>query len=114
MFFLRAAFWLSTLVLLLPPSQDGEPAPRLNVLHAAYAARILIQDVSGVCDRHPEACATSREALTHLSRKLATGAQIVSAGIAAGQSGARTEPELPGTLNPSDLEPEWGASKTPI
>lgn len=114
MFFLRAVFWLSTLVLLLPPTQNGEPAPRINVLHAAYAARILIQDMSGVCDRNPDACATSREALAHLSRKLTTGAQIVSAGIAAGQSGTRTEPELPGTLNPSDLEPEWGGSKTPI
>ena len=114
MFFIRAAFWLSTLVLLLPPSQNGEPAPRVNVLHAAYATRILFQDVSGVCDRNPDACATSREALAHLSRKLTTGAQIVSAGIAAGKSRPRTEPELPGTLSPSDLEPEWGASKTPI
>ena len=114
MFFLRAAFWLSTLVLLLPPSQNGEPAPRLNVLHAAYAARILIQDMSGVCDRNPDACATSRETFAHLSRKLTTGAQIVSAGIAAGQSRPRAEPELPGTLNRSDLEPQWGAPKTPI
>jgi hypothetical protein len=114
MFFIRAAFWLSTLVLLLPPSQNGEPAPRVNVLHAAYAARILIQDMSGVCDRNPEACATSRETLAHLSRKLTTGAQIVSAGIAATQSSPRPEPEMAGTLNPSDIEPEWHASKTPI
>jgi len=114
MFFIRAAFWLSALVLLLPPSRNGEPAPRINVLHAAYAARVLIQDVSGVCDRNPDACATSREALAHLSRKLTTGAQIVSAGIAAGQSRPHVEPDLPGTLSPADLEPEWRASKTPI
>lgn len=114
MFFVRAAFWLSTLVLLLPPSDNGEPAPRVNVLHAAYAARILIQDMSGVCDRNPAACATSREALAHLSRKLSTGAQIVSAGIAAGQDRAGADAELPGTLNPADLEPEWRASGAPI
>lgn len=114
MFFLRAAFWLTTLVLLLPPSQNGEPAPRVSVLQSAYSARILLQDISGVCDRNPQACATSREALALLSRKLATGADIVSAGIAAGQSRPGAVPDLPGTLRPSDLEPEWGAAETPI
>ena len=54
MFVLRSLFWLSTVVLLLPPSQDGnEPAPRVSLLHTAYAARVLVQDVSGVCERNP-------------------------------------------------------------
>lgn len=114
MFFVRAAFWLTTLVLLLPPSQDGAPPPRVSVLHSAYSARIILQDISGVCDRNPQACATSREALTLLGRKLATGADIVSAGIAAGQTRPRSEAAQPGTLRPSDLEPEWGGSDAPI
>lgn len=106
MFVLRSVFWLSTLVVLLPPAADGQPAPRVNILHAVYAARVLAQDVTGVCDRNPDACATSRQALALLTRKLETGAGIVSAGIAAGQALSDTSAD-PGTLQPEDLEPAW-------
>ena len=106
MFVLRSLFWLGSLVLLLPPSTDGEhPAPRLSVLQAAYAARVLAQDLTGVCDRNPEACAASRAGLTLLTRKLETGVGIVSAGIDAGQ--ALADPADYGTLRPEDLEPAW-------
>jgi hypothetical protein len=71
-------------MLLLPPPADGEPPPRLSVLQAAYAARMLAQDVTGVCERHPEACATSRERLL-----------LLTGGVDRG------------TLRPEDLEPAW-------
>ena len=96
MFVLRSLFWLSTLVILLPPAADGQPAPRVEILQAVYATRILMQDVTGVCERNVEACATSREALVLLTRKLETGADIVAAGIAAADHG---------TLVAADLEP---------
>ena len=107
MFVLRSLFWLSTLVMLLPPSADGEqPAPRLSLLHAAYATRVLAQDVTGVCERNPEACAASRKALTLLKGKLATGMEIVAAGVAA--SGTFVDPNADhGTLKPEDLELGW-------
>jgi len=100
MFVLRSLFWLTTLLLLLPPS-GSEPAPRVSVLHTAYSARVLIQDLTGVCERNPEACATSREALALLSQKLETGAGIIAAGIAVGQAADR------GTLKAEDLQPAW-------
>ena len=102
MFILRSLFWLSTLVLLLPPA-GTEPPPRVSVLHAAYSARILLQDVTGVCERNPAACATSREALTLLTRKLETGAGIIAAGMA--DSAADH-----GTLRAEDLEPAWSVA----
>lgn len=107
MFVLRSLFWLATVVLLLPASSGGEhPAPRVSVIHTAYAARVLLQDVTGVCERHPEACAASREALVLLTRKLETGADIVSAGLIAGQAFA--DPSVGhGTLTAADLEPSW-------
>ena len=75
MFVLRSLFWLSTVVMLLPAAPDGQPAPRVSLLQTAYAAKILVQDVTGVCARHPEACATSREALHLLTMKIGTGAE---------------------------------------
>ena len=110
MFVLRSLFWLTGLVLLLPPAEDGTPSPRVNLLHAAYSARVLAEDMSGVCERNPEACATSREALTLLSRKLETGAGIVAAGLAARQSAAPVAVDH-GTLEPADLEPAWSAEE---
>ena len=54
MFVLRSFFWLSTVVMLLPASPDGkEPPPRVSLIHTAYAARALVQDMSGVCERNP-------------------------------------------------------------
>jgi len=119
MFVLRSIFWLGTIVLLLPPSEDGrEPAPRVSLLHTAYAARVLIEDVTGVCQRNPEACAASREAVVLLGRKLETGAGIVAAGVQAGRgqinggdaSGTVAAVEAGidhGTLREEDLAPEW-------
>jgi hypothetical protein len=107
MFVLRSLFWLSAVVMLLPPSEDGkEPAPRVNVIHTAYAVRDLLQDLSDMCVRNPEACAASRDALVLLKRKLETGAEIVSAGIAV--SRGSSDPDVDhGTLTMADLEPSW-------
>ena len=111
MFILRSLFWLSTVVVLLPPSQDGrEPAPRVSLLHTVYAARVLLQDVTGVCERNPEACAASREAMVLLTRKLETGAGIVVAGVQAGQK--FSDPTVDhGTLTAADLEPVWSVAE---
>ncbi len=111
MFVLRSLFWLSTLVVLLPPSQDGrEPAPRVSLLHTVYAARVLLQDMTGVCDRNPEACATSRQAMTLLTRKLETGASIVAAGVKSAQ-GSTAQDIDHGTLTEADLEPQWSVAE---
>ncbi len=106
MFVLRSLFWLSTVVMLLPAAPDGQPAPRVNLLQTAYAAKILLQDVTGVCARHPEACATSRKALHLLTMKIETGAEIVSSGIVAGQAFYDADVDR-GTLTQADLQPAW-------
>jgi hypothetical protein len=111
MFVLRSLFWLGAVVMLLPASPDGEtPAPRVSLVEAAYSARILLQDVTGVCERNPEACARSREALALVGRKLETGAGAVVAGIAAGRmlvdAGAGH-----GTLTTADLAAPWSIAE---
>jgi hypothetical protein len=113
MFILRSLFWLSTIVILLPASPDGsEPAPRVNLLHTAYAVRAIVQDVTGVCERNPDACAASRGALVLLTRKLETGAGIVTASVRAGQNYQFGDPNTDhGTLTDADLEPMWSVAE---
>jgi hypothetical protein len=112
MFIVRSLFWLSTLVILLPASPDGGEPPRVNLLHTAYAVRVMMQDVTGVCERNPGACTQSREALTLLTRKLATGANIVTASVKAGQDLHFTDPSADhGTLTAADLEPMWSIAE---
>ena len=111
MFVLRSFAWLTTLLLLLPPAADGQPAPRVSLIQAAYAAKILVQDVTGVCERNPAACSTSKEALALLSDKLETGAVIVSAGFIAAQAGSGPRADH-GTLTASDLEPAWSSANS--
>jgi hypothetical protein len=113
MFILRSLFWLSTIVILLPASPDGlEPAPRVNLLHTAYAVRAIMQDVSGVCERNPDACAASHEALALLTQKLETGAGIVSASVKAGKDFQLADPDTDhGTLTAADLDPMWSVAE---
>jgi hypothetical protein len=105
MFILRSLCWLGTVVILLPPAEGGQAAPRVNLLHAAYSARVLAQDLTGVCHRNPEACATSRSALDLLTRKIETGTHIVSAGLGAREA-FRSVSEH-GSLRPEDLNLTW-------
>ena len=112
MFITRAVFWLGTVVMLLPPSTEGEPPPRVSLLHAAVAARALIADVGSVCQRNPQACETSGEAIRLVGRKLETGTDIVAAGVAAARSAEDEEPLPPGahgTLKSEDLRTGWAA-----
>jgi len=115
MFILRSLFWLSILVLLLPPSgNESEPPPRVGLLHTAYAVRVIMQDVTGVCERNPDACSASRDALALLTRKIETGASIVTASVKAGHDYARptVDPAADhGTLTAADLEPSWAVAE---
>ena len=111
MFLFRSMFWLTAVVLLLPPADGDQPAPRISLLETAQAARALIQDVSELCERNRNACATSRDAIMLLRRKAETGA--VFRGVLAGMgrdraAGADASPEdLHGTLTAADLVSEW-------
>jgi hypothetical protein len=113
MFFLRSAFWLGVVVMLMPPSTDGGEAPRVTVYHAIVAARALASDVGSVCERNPAACATGGAALTLMGEKAETTASIVAAGWSASRS-KTAEPASAGrgTLQPTDVQAPWSAPRS--
>lgn len=122
-FLLRVAFWLS-IVLVLLPSGDYHPkdqAPRIGAADAVNAASAAVSDLSGFCDRQPDACEVGGQAAIAFGQRAQAGARYLfdlmqdqltptQTGSIAGATGARTAPSQH-TLKPSDLEPEW---RTPL
>lgn len=119
MFLIRTAFWLGIIILLLPTDskQQGE------VYGTAQAA---VKDVTGFCDRNPDACANGKDVFQMFVQKAEFGFEMlmgfienkdVAASIAADVPAASIpEPSEPAsfepspsqdTLEPQDLQPAW-------
>ena len=112
MFLLRSIFWLSTVVVLLPASPDGrEPAPRVSLLHTAYAARTILQDMTGVCRRNPMPVpqAAKRSPFEPEARDRRGDC---SHRIRAGQSADQQASTDHGTLTETDLETVWSMAQS--
>ncbi|MCG6859149.1 MAG: DUF5330 domain-containing protein [Salaquimonas sp.] len=81
MFLIRAIFWLSIVVALIPVNpadlKDGQrPVSTLETLGAAQA---FVSDLGGFCDRNPQACGTANELFSQFGAKARTGMRYVSA-----------------------------------
>jgi hypothetical protein len=127
-FFIKAAFWLTIVVLLIPAekARDGQHA-QVGALEALGAAQAAVEDASGFCKRNPDACETGSQAFQTFGEKAQYGAKLLyeflaarfSDGPAPTATGSIKTPQKPGThtLTPSDLEPAWSApepARTPI
>jgi hypothetical protein len=123
-FLLRVAFWL-TIVLALLPSGGTQQSKQATVdpTDAVVAAGAAVSDMSGFCNRQPEACTVGAQAAAAIGQRAQAGARMVfdfvsdyasrseTGSIAAPKTVAtRTVPASPGsqtTLTPADLEPAW-------
>jgi hypothetical protein len=104
---LRAAFWLSVVVVLLPGDKDtGDKAPRVSVFQALSAAQSTVSDLSQFCNRNPEACATGGNAFVAFGGKVRYGAKLLSGAFS---SRSVTDASASGMLQPADKEPKWHA-----
>jgi hypothetical protein len=132
-FLLRMAFWL-TLVLALLPTGSTQPqaranAPQIDATDAAVAAGAAVSDMSGFCERQPEACKVGSQAAVVIGQRAQAGATMVydfiNERMARSETGfvpegkvvpvsmSRQPPAHPGsqsTLKPADLEPAWQGS----
>jgi len=122
-FLLRVAFWL-TIVLALLPSGGSKPVPAtVGATDAIVAAGAAVSDVTGFCDRQPDACAVGAQAAVSIGQRAQAGAKMVYDFV--GDQWTRSEtgsvpdpkkvaaravpasPDSQNTLKPSDLDPAW-------
>lgn len=113
MFLLRAAFWLSVVVILLPGDPEtGEDAPRVSAMEAVWAAQGAVKDLSQFCVRNPDVCETGGTAFHVFADKVRYGTKMLYGYFQDdGKAGGSNAP-IPAreTLTPADIEPEWRAA----
>ena len=117
-FLLRVAFWF-TVVLVLLPSSGAQPGAKTNIgaTEAMMAAGAAVSDMSGFCDRQPNACVVGAQAAAALGQRAQAGAKMVydflSEHSVRGDPSSVTNgtgrrwPVSQDTLTASDLEPVW-------
>jgi hypothetical protein len=115
MFLIRAAFWLSLVLLILPGDPaSGTDAPRVSLFQALGAAQGIARDVSGFCDRNPEVCATGGSAAAVLGEKARYAYRLVRDYMDGGSRPAAEEQpaaRLRGTLTGEDVAVPWHGVK---
>ena len=107
MFLLRAAFWLSVVVIMLPADKQGDASDTANVsaYQAITAAHDAFSDLSQFCGRNPDTCVTGGAALHVFGDKLRMGVKMLSGAF--GSHGSASADDSAGTLTPDDLKPAW-------
>lgn len=122
MFFLiRAAFWLSIVIILLPTgSQQPKSAPTIETADAVSAASAAVSDMKKFCARQPEACVVGSQAAVAFGYKAQAGAKMLydflTDALAPAETGSVIQTgaqkreatvRSQDTLLPADLAPAW-------
>jgi hypothetical protein len=100
MFLIRAAFWLTIVVFLLPADPETGEAPRVGAIQALAAVHATATDFSGFCARNPDVCATGSATFEILSEKVRNGVRLIQEAI-----DARAAPA--DTLTKEDVTTPW-------
>ena len=118
-FLLKAAFWLTIVLILLPSggtkdSQTG--TEQISASEAVSAASAAVSDMRGFCARQPDACTVGSQVAVALGQKAQAGAKMLYEFLneklatreprsAAATNGGTSQH----TLTPADLAPAWRA-----
>ncbi len=102
MFLIRAAFWLTVVVFLIPGDPEaGRDAPRVGAIEALTAVQATATDLSSFCARNPDVCATGSATFEILSEKVRLGVRLIQNAFDAHAS------EATDTLTGQDLATPW-------
>ena len=115
MFFIRLAFWLGVIVMLLPTDQQQQA----RVYNTAVSA---VERASTFCDRNARTCELGAQAWASFLKKAEFGVRLLGDLITSGARSNEPEPSTPpmrqkaglsdtvgtrGTLSAADLQPAW-------
>lgn len=120
-FFLRLAFWLGLVLLLLPSggAQRTATGNEVTTSQAISAASATVGDLRGFCSRQPDACSVGSQVATTLGYRAQAGAKmlydVLSEALAPQESTRTKQPTeksaieraSQSTLTPADLAPAW-------
>jgi hypothetical protein len=126
MFFLRMAFWLGLVLVLLPREKtpESDKLPQVGASEAVSAATAAVSDMSQFCKRQPAACDVGGQAATVIGQRAQDGARklyrIITdkrasdrTGSIGGLENAVASAAPRDTLTPDDLVAEWRAPAAP-
>ncbi len=79
LFLLRTAFWLTLVLVLIPlgSAQESSTDETVDPVSAFLAAQATMSDITGFCERNPQACETGGNALSAIGSRARDGARIV-------------------------------------
>lgn len=123
-FLLKAAFWLTIVILLLPSSKAEKPAPapKAAAPQVVSPAATAAVDRGDFCTREPAVCAAGAQAAAAISQMAKAAAKVVHGFLrdqldpsatgsvparGAAQPAAASGKVSHGTLTPADLAPAW-------
>jgi hypothetical protein len=110
-FLLRVAFWL-TIVLALLPSGGGalqSAQAKVGAADAVVAASAAVSDMSGFCERQPEACTVGAQTAAAIGQRAQAGARMVYGFLADHAAKVGTETAAPGGETGSVVKAKPGA-----
>jgi hypothetical protein len=119
-FLLRVAFWLSIVLVLLPSGGAERNMPEIGASEAVSAAFAAVSDMSGFCERQPDACDVGGKAAVAFGHRAQAGAKFLfdyltdkmSPAETGSISAPRTIPASQDTLSAQDLKPVWRGPQT--
>lgn len=78
-FLLRMGFWLTVVCVLLPSvgGKTTSPDAQIDATQAVTLASAAVSDISGFCDRQPEACAAGGKVASAIGLKAEAGARTI-------------------------------------
>lgn len=75
-FLIKSAFWLSLVLLMLPFGTVSDDQRAVGPVETFFAARGLVEDISGLCQRKPDVCEVGRDAMHTIGVRAREGARI--------------------------------------
>ncbi len=104
-FLLRAAFWLTLALVLLPTGQAQQTAqgPKVDPVDAIVAAGTAVADMSSFCDRQAEACVIGAQTAAVIGQRAQAGAKMVyefiNERVATGETGSLPDTRTAGATH---------------